>query len=219
MSGCVVLLQSTKLLCWSPCPMWPPRAPRRPRVWDTTCVLFRAYDATWVMQFCVACSATPCRGDMVWARAAAEDQVSVRGLCSHGLCWCLRFLLLSKTTWMPEIWGRAGVQKSHNCSCADLGGLHCHLVSWWHPDPAVVEDHICVCGSVTARVCVATKDYTEAQVRAQSVTLLVSGAMLPQKAFWSEWPVFSPRARKSSRSVLLSRAVSGFMVLKSQGDW
>lgn len=38
-------------------------------------------------------------------------------------------------------------------SCADLSGMHWHLGQWWHLDPAIAEDHICVHDPIAAGVC------------------------------------------------------------------
>lgn len=72
-----------------------------------------------------------------------------------------QWLSVLKARWIPEIWDHGNVWRPWcHWGCTDL---HCHLGQCWHSDLAAADDHIWVFGPTAARVCVATKGYTEAQ--------------------------------------------------------
>lgn len=61
------------------------------------------------MQSWVACVAMWCSGWPLGQSCSSGPCLGSLPNCSQGPCWCLRFLLVLKATWMPEIWDKVSV--------------------------------------------------------------------------------------------------------------
>lgn len=138
----------------------------------------------------------------VWARAADESHVRIQGLLKPG------------SVLMPNvpvtIEGQADSRDGGPCWCFRAILL---LGTWWHPDPATVEDHVRVHGSTTTEV------YAEFWVL-NCHQRSHRGSSLGSQSFSCKWLVLLPRARISTGPKLPPRTTSTSMVhLQLESVW
>lgn len=139
-------------------------------------------------------------------------------LLQPGSVWCLRFLIPSKTTWMPVIWSHVSIRQSCHCwGHAHLSGLYCHLGQWWLPDQATTaENHVWVLGPTAARICVipkvTQKPWSSCHIANRAIlTRVACASNQSQDAIWVQTVAEGHVALLHLRSVLMSVLLQGAM--------